>query len=297
MKILISDGLSQDGQQILADNGIDFHIEHYEAEDLKRVIGDYDAILVRSATLVTREIIDAGRNLKAIARGGAGIDNIDHVYAKEKGIPVLNTPGANSASVAELVLAHLFALSRSIPQSNASIRAGRWEKKTYKGNEIAGKTLGIVGFGKIGQILAEKALGLGMNVLAYDVMPQKSDLDVRIVDLATIISESDVMSLHVPKLAQPLIGTDELAKMKKGAILINCARGGVVDEKALYEALKSGHLAGAGLDVFEKEPPAESELLSLPNVSVTPHIGASTIEAQNRVGTDIARKLVNTLKG
>ena len=295
MKILIADGLSKDGQKILTNAGIDCHIEHYEADELIKVIPEYDAILVRSATKVPKGLIDAGKKLKAIARGGAGIDNIDHVYAKTKGIPVLNTPGANSASVAELVLSHIFALARFIPQANLTLREGKWEKKHYKGFELDGKILGIAGFGKIGQILAGKAIALGMTVLAYDVMDIKTDLNVKMVDFDTLLAESDILSLHTPKLAKPLIAKEELDKMKDGACLINCARGGVADEEAVLEALNSGKLFGLGTDVFVEEPTKNIALISHPGVSATPHIGASTVEAQNRVGIEIANKIVNTL--
>jgi len=296
MKILITDGLSKEGQAILRQAGIEFDIQFYEPAELLKVIPAYDGILVRSATNVPREVIDAGKKLKVIARGGAGIDNIDHKYAKSIGIPVLNTPAANSHSVAELVFAHLFALARFIPQANITMREGKWEKKAYaKGIELAGKTLGIVGFGKIGQIVARLAHGLGMQVIVYDIAETKTDLPIRMVSFPDLLKNSDFITLHVPKQAQPLIGVSEIEMMKPGVFIINCARGNVVDEKALLKGLKSGKIGGAGLDVYAEEPTQNLELVRHPRVSVTPHTGASTIEAQERVGVEIATKIVTTL--
>lgn len=296
MKLLISDGLSEKGQAILKNAGVDFHIQHYEPEELEQNIANYNGILVRSATTVTKAVIEAGVNLNYIARAGAGTDNIDKTEAAKRNIPVFNTPGANSASVAELVLAHMFALSRFLHQSNLTMRDGKWEKKLYKGIELDGKTLGIVGFGKIGQILAQKALALGMNILAFDVIEVKTDLPVKITDFKTVLKQSDFISLHVPKLNKPVIGIEELALMKPKSYLINCARGGVVDEAALVNALNNDRLAGAGIDVFEEEPSNNIELVNHPKVSVTPHIGANTVEAQDRVGIEIAKIIVEYLK-
>ena len=296
MKILITDGLSKEGQAILRQAGIEFDIQFYEPAELLKVIPEYDGILVRSATNVPREVIDAGNKLKVIARGGAGIDNIDHKYARSIGIPVLNTPAANSHSVAEMVFAHLFALARFIPQANITMREGKWEKKTYaKGLELAGKILGIVGFGKIGQIVARLAHGLGMQVIVYDIAETKTDLPIRMVSFPDLLKNSDFITLHVPKQAQPLVGVSEIEMMKPGVFIINCARGNVVDEKALLEGLKSGKIGGAGLDVYAEEPTQNLELVRHPRVSVTPHTGASTIEAQERVGIEIATKIVTTL--
>ncbi len=296
MKILIADGLSSDGQKILKDNGIDFTVRHYEHDELTKVIPEYDGILVRSATKVPRDVIEAGKKLKLIARGGTGIDNIDFEYARSVGIPVLNTPGANSYSVAELVFAHVFALARFIPQSNISMRKGEWKKKEYKGIELAGKTLGILGFGKIGHHTAKLALNIGLKVLAYDVAAIKADPGVTVVSFEELLKNSDFITLHVPKMALPLISKKEIALMKDDAFLINCSRGGVVDENDLLEALNSGKLAGAGLDVFASEPNQNAELVNHPNVSATPHIGANTVDAQDRVGIEIAEKIVSTLK-
>ncbi|MDD3716910.1 MAG: D-2-hydroxyacid dehydrogenase [Candidatus Marinimicrobia bacterium] len=296
MKVLITDGLSAQGQAILKEAGIEFDIHFYEPEDLVKAIADYDCVLVRSATKIPKEVIDAGKKLKVIARGGAGIDNIDHEYARSKGIPVLNTPAANSASVAELAIAHMFVLARFIHQANLTMREGKWEKKKYKGIELAGKTLGLIGCGKIGRLTAEKALGLGMKVVGCDPVVKDLGEKAQILDFDEVLRESDFISLHVPKMKEALIGKNEIAKMKDGVYIINCARGGVVDEAALLDALNSGKVAGAGLDVFVNEPTDNMALISHPNVSVTPHIGASTVEAQDRVGVEIAEKIVATLK-
>jgi len=296
MKILITDGISKYGQEILSKAGIDFDIKHYELVELIKVIPEYEGILVRSATKVPREVIDAGKKLKLIARGGAGIDNIDHKYARSIGIPVLNTPGANSASVSELVFAHLFALARFIPQANITMRKGEWNKKAYKGIELAGKTLGIMGFGKIGRITAKMALGLDMKVLAFDIAYIKTDLDVTMTNKEDVLKNSDFITLHVPKMAEPFIIEKEINMMKDGVFIINCARGGVIDEKALLNALNSGKVGGAGIDVWMEEPTKNIELINHPKVSATPHIGAATAEAQDRVGIEIANKIVETFQ-
>jgi len=296
MKILITDGISPFGKTILKDNRIDFDVQYYEHDELVKVISEYDGILVRSATKVPKDVIDAGKKLKLIARGGTGIDNIDHKYAELKGIPVLNTPGANSASVSELVFAHMFARARFIPQANTTMRNGEWNKKTYKGYELAGKTLGIVGFGKIGQITAKMALAFGMNVIAYDMVNIKTDLDVKIVTKEELLKESDFITLHVPKQAQNFITKAEFEIMKPTVFIINTSRGGVINEDDLLEALNAGKIAGAGIDAFLNEPTPNPELVNHPKVSVTPHIGASTKEAQDRVGIEIAEKIVAILK-
>ena len=296
MKVLISDGLSKKGQEILENAGIECVNEHYSPEELVEKIKDFECILVRSATKVPKEVIDAGEKLVCIARGGAGIDNIDHQYAKTKGIPTLNTPAANSASVAELAIAHMFSLARFLHKSNVTMRKGEWNKKEYKGIELNGKTLGLVGCGKIGQLTAGIANALGMKVIGYDPFVKDAD-GIDMVSFEDVLAKADFVSLHVPKQAEPVIGAAELAKMKDGVYLVNCARGGVVDEAALLDALNSGKVAGAGIDVYVEEPTKNIELVSHPNVSVTPHVGASTAEAQERVGTEIAEKIVAALKG
>jgi len=249
----------------------------------------YEAVVVRSATKVRKPAIDAARGLRLIVRAGVGLDNIDVEYAREKGIEVRNTPRASTVSVAELALAHMLALARALPQATLSLREGRWEKKAFKGVELSGKTLGVVGIGRIGQAVARRALALGMRVVAYDKFVKESPIpEVRMVPMDQLLREADFVTLHVPAdPAGPVIGKEEIAKMKDGAFLINCARGGVVDEAALLEGLNSGKLAGAGLDVFQEEPPKNMELLRHPKVSLTPHIGAQTKEAQSRVGEEV----------
>lgn len=301
MKILVNDGIEEVGAKILRDAGFEIDLQKIPQEELVHKIGEYDGIIVRSATKVTREVIDAGKNLKVIARGGVGLDNIDVAYAKEKGIPVLNTPGASSISVAELAIAHMFAVARFLNLSNIEMRQGKWPKKEYsKGIELTGKTLGIMGLGNIGKETAKRALGLFMNVIAYDPYVTETDLNVKLVSKDELLAQSDFISLHMPlvKGEGPAIGANEFAKMKKGVIIINCARGGVVSEKDLLDALNNGIVKYAALDVFENEPPTEAqkELINHPRVSVTPHIGASTIEAQERVGLEIAQKVVEVLK-
>jgi D-3-phosphoglycerate dehydrogenase len=301
MKILISDGIEDIGKKILNEAGFEVVDKKLSPEELFKEIANYDAIIVRSATKVTKDVIDAGKNLKAIARGGVGLDNIDVQHAKSKGIPVLNTPGASSISVAELAIAHMFALSRFLNLSNTEMREGKWPKKEYsKGVELTGKTLGIIGIGNIGKEVAKRALGLGMKVIASDPFVKQTDLNVKLVNQEEVLKNADYLSLHIPfdKKVGPTITKKEFDLMKKGVILINCARGGVVSEKDLLDALKSGKVANAAMDVFENEPPTseEYELIKHPRVSVTPHIGASTVEAQERVGEEIATKVVNALK-
>jgi D-3-phosphoglycerate dehydrogenase len=301
MKILISDGIEDIGKKILIDAGHEITDKKITPEDLLKEIPNYNAIIVRSATKVTKEVIEAGKNLKAIARGGVGLDNIDVAYAKSKGIPVLNTPGASAISVAELAIAHMFALCRFLHVSSAEMRNLKWPKKEYsKGIELTGKTLGLFGLGSIGKEVAKRAIGLRMNVIAYDLFVTATDLNVNLATQEEVLKQSDFITLHIPydKKLGATITKKEFEQMKKGVILINCARGGVVSEKDLLEAIKSGKVAAAGIDVFENEPitDVQKELLSHPNVSATPHIGASTNEAQERVGEEIATKVVNALK-
>ncbi len=300
MKIIISDGIDKKGEEILRNAGFELTIQKYSPEELIQNIGEYDAIIVRSATKVTREVIDAGKNLKVIARGGVGLDNIDVEYAKSKGIEILNTPGASSISVAELALAHMFAVARFLNLSNIEMRQGKWPKKEYsKGFELTGKVLGIIGLGNIGKAVAKRAIGLQMKVIAFDPYVSSTDLEVELVSKDELLERADIITLHLPKIKgePPAIAATEFAKMKNGVVLINCARGGVVSEKDLLDALNNGKVLAAGIDVFENEPPTEAqkELINHPRVSVSPHIGASTIEAQERVGIEIAQKVVNAL--
>ncbi len=289
MRVLVADPLADEAIQELKGVGLEVEdLSGLPKEELINKVTDFDIMTVRSATKVRSDMIDKMQNMKLIVRGGVGLDNIDVEYAKSKGIEVKNTPAASSASVAELVLAHMFALSRHIVRGTRGISEGQWEKKKLKGVELAGKTLGIIGLGRIGQELGKRALALGMNVLGYD--PYVKDIErVESVELDKLIREADYISVHTPLTDETrhFIGDNEFEKMKDGVVLVNCARGGVLDEDALLRALKNGKVRGAGLDVFEQEPPSRSELLKLPNVTFTPHIGASTKEAQARIGKEV----------
>lgn len=300
MKILISDGMSKEGIAILQNAGLEILNQKFTPEELLKAIPDYDGILVRSATKVTKEVIDAGKNLKLIARGGVGLDNVDVEYAKQKGIAVLNTPGASSISVAELAIAHIFAIARFLNKSTADMKAGKWPKKEYsEGFELTGKTLGILGIGNIGKEVAKRALGLGMNVIAYDPFITNIDLNVKLMSKDELLAQSDIITLHIPKQKDGYaIAAPEFEQMKNGVVLINCARGGVVSEEDLLNALNTGKVRAAGIDVFANEPPTEAqkELINHPNVSLSPHIGGSTPEAQTRIAIEIATKIVDTLK-
>ncbi len=297
-KVLVSDPLAEEAVAAMKDAGLDVTVKtDLSLEALKQEMALADAIVVRSATKVRQEVIDAGMNLKLIVRAGVGLDNVDVDYASSKGIEVRNTPAASSNSVAELALGHLLSLARHIGRGTVSLKAGRWEKKALKGVEIDGKTLGIIGIGRIGQSLARKAYALGVRVIAFDKFVDTSPIEdvVTMVSFETLLAESDFISLHIPfdPKVGATIGEAELAKMKDGVRLVNCARGGVIDEAALAKALERGKVAGAALDVFAIEPPDTSgELFQQENTSLTPHIGASTVEAQARVGNEAAQIVV-----
>jgi D-3-phosphoglycerate dehydrogenase len=310
-KLLANDGIDPIGKAILEKAGFTVDTQTVPQEQLAAALQNYDALTVRSATKVRKELLDACPNLKLIGRGGVGMDNIDVEYARSKGIAVVNTPAASSLSVAELVFAHLFTGVRFLQDANRAMPskgASQFNdlKKAYaKGIELRGKTIGIIGFGRIGKETAKIALGLGMDVLAYDFSPIPEslpivfsggiavNLPVKGVDLDTLIAESDFISLHVPFSDKPILGAAEFAKMKNGAALVNCSRGGTVDETSLLEALNSGKLAFAGLDVFDNEPTPRQDLLSHPKISLSPHIGASTNEAQERIGTELAQLIID----
>ena len=297
MKILITDGITSEGAKILTDAGHQVDKVKLTPEDLLKKIGEYDCIIVRSATKVTKEVIEVGKKLKVIARGGVGLDNIDVPVAESKGIKVLNTPAASTVSVAELALAHMLAVSRFLNVSTMDMRQGKWPKKEYgEGIELYKKNLGILGLGNIGKEVARRGLAFGMHVLAYDPPFTPMDFFVEITTKEKVLANSDFITLHLPynKKEGPIIGKKEFDMMKKGVVIVNCARGGVVDEAALLEALNSGKVAGAGLDVFMNEPPTDAQkaLINHPRVSVSPHIGGSTVEAQERVGAEIAQKVV-----
>ncbi len=288
-KLLICDPVAPDALEALRELGVTVDEQTDITTDaLKDVIADYDAIVVRSRTKVRAPLLEDPGQLKAIIRGGVGLDNIDVDVARAKGVKVLNTPRASSNGVAELVLSLMFALARHTTQADASMKAGRWDKKKLKGTELAGKTLGIVGYGRIGKLLGQKVKALGMTVVAYDPYIEHDDL----VPLDDLFKNADYVSLHIPHTEEThnFINAERLAAMKQGAYLLNAARGGTVDEAALYEALQTGHLAGAALDVYSEEPP-ESEalraLIALPQLIATPHIGAATGESQQRVGDEI----------
>lgn len=315
MNIHANDGISQSGQDALADFGFTLTTTNVAQEQLVNYINENNiaGILVRSATTVRKELIDACPGLKLIGRGGVGMDNIDVAYAREKGLHVINTPAASSSSVAELVFAHLFGAVRFLYDSNRNMPLDgetkfKALKKAYAGGaELRGKTLGVVGFGRIGQATAKIALGLGMDVAAYDPFMdeanvtvdffngQSVDINIKTRSFDDVLSESDFVTLHVPAQDKPTIGAAEMAKMKKGAGLINAARGGVIDEEALVAALDSKQLSFAALDTFVNEPTPAMKLLMHPNISLTPHIGAATNEAQDRIGTELAQQIKDLL--
>lgn len=317
IKILANDGIDSTGKKMLEKAGFKVDTTKIPQEELPKKLKEYDAITVRSATKVRKDLMDACPNLKLIGRGGVGLDNIDVDYAKQKGIRVINTPMSSSASVAELVFAHIFSMARYINHTNREMAIdapGKFsdlKKFASNGVELRGRTMGIIGFGRIGQEVAKIALGMGMEVLAYDPYvedvnisfyfhPNMRDKVVKIplktVTKQKVLKKSDFISLHVPfnEGDKAVIGEKEIELMKPGVGLVNCARGGVIDEKVLVKALKNNKVAFAGLDVFEKEPPVKSDigLFSLPNVSVSPHIGGSTVEAQNRIGIELAEKII-----
>lgn len=313
-KILANDGIDNSGKVLLEKAGHTVITDKVAQGDLINYINanNIEVVLVRSATTVRKDLFDACSGLKMVGRGGVGMDNIDVEYGRSKGVDVFNTPGASSQSVAELAMAHLFSLARFVHDSNKHMHTvgatefDKLKKKYSKGFELRGKTLGIIGFGRIGQSLASYALGCGMHVVACDhhckdalievsVGGQKVNVKVDCVTIEELYKTSDFISIHVPKQAggKAVIGAAELAIMKKGVVLLNTARGGVIDEKELLNALNSGHVAAAGLDVFENEPTPGTDILVHPGISCTPHIGASTNEAQDRIGIEIAERIIN----
>jgi D-3-phosphoglycerate dehydrogenase len=313
IRILANDGISDDGKLLMEEAGYEVITKKVPQNELCDVIGNYDVLLVRSATKVTAEVITAGTNLKMIGRGGVGLDNIDVEFAESKGIIVFNTPAASSQAVAELAFGHMFNLARFMHQANRNMALNGLTtfdtlKKNYgSGIQLRGKSLGIIGFGRIGQEVARIGLALGMNVLPTDLMINEANIDINIfanekvtmnihvptVPYKEVLAKSDFISLHIPfGGGKPLIGAEEISSMKKGVYLINTARGGAIDETALLAALSSGQVAGAGLDVFENEPTPKAELLEHPNISLTPHIGAATNEAQANIGLEIADRVI-----
>lgn len=294
MRILVTDGMDRSAMEALRAGGHEVVEQFYESDVLGEALRDFDAVVVRSKTKVRAAHIEKakGSRLKLIIRGGVGVDNIDVKCAEEAGITVKNTPKASSESVAELAMAHMFACSRYVSIAGHTMREGKWEKKAYgKGVELFGKTLGIIGFGRIGQRLGAMAKAMGMTVLAYDIFHVdgiEEEMGIRYVELDELFAEADFISLHTPAIdGKPLICAETIAKMKDGVIFVNTSRGNNVEEAALLDALNSGKIRGAGLDVFAEEPSANTELYSHPNVSCTPHIGAATVEAQKRIGQEI----------
>jgi D-3-phosphoglycerate dehydrogenase len=313
-RILANDGIDPIGKELLEKAGFQVDTNHIPQDQLSEGLKNYDGLTVRSATKVRKELIDACPTIKLIGRGGVGMDNIDVDYARSKGIAVVNTPAASSLSVAELVFAHLFTGIRFLQDSNRKMPVeGNSKfndlKKAYaKGIELRGKKMGIIGFGRIGRETAKIALGLGMEVLAYDLFEIPNELEliigtdtkvtcpIKVVSIDQLIKDADFISLHVPFSEKPVLGKNEFENMKNGVGVVNCSRGGTIDEDALIDALNSGKLAFAGLDVFDNEPTPRQDLLTHPKVSLTPHIGASTNEAQERIGTELANLIIDFFK-
>ena len=302
-KVLVSDKLSETAVQIFRDRGIDVDFDPSIGKDkdkLLSVIDQYDGLAIRSATKATEKIINAASNLKVIGRAGIGVDNIDRAAASKKGVIVMNTPFGNMITTAEHAIAMMFAVARQIPEASASTHAGKWEKSKFMGVELTGKTLGVIGAGNIGGIVCERALGLKMKVVAYDPFlseERAEKVGVQKVELDDLLARADFITLHVPKTEQTnnILNAEAIAKLKPGVRVINCARGGLVDEAALAEALRSGHVAGAAFDVFEVEPATDSPLFKLPNVVCTPHLGAATTEAQENVAVQVAEQMSDYL--
>ena len=301
MKVIVSDKISSKGVDLLKAEGYEVN-EAWDIpkEDLPGIISDYDAIVIRSATKVKGDLLEAAKNLKVVGRAGIGLDNVDLKKCEERGITVRNTPNATTDTVAELALAFMFALARKVVQGTTTLRKGEWAKKQLKGSELLGKTLGIVGCGRIGSALARKCDALGMNIIGCDVV-HISEACVDQCEMPEVFSQADFISLHLPLLPKTkhIINEEAMAKMKDGVFIINCARGGTIDEKALYKAIKSGKVSGAALDVWEKEPvdlESSKKLLELDQVIGSPHIGAQTAEGQERAGIQVAEAVIEELK-
>jgi D-3-phosphoglycerate dehydrogenase len=296
-KILIADGMDKEALgQLKAVPGFEVTVAKGMSEaDLIAAVPGTSAVVVRSASRITRPVIEAGKDLKVLVRAGIGLDNIDRDAAKEKGIFVANTPAATSITVAEHTFGLMLGAVRNHAKAVLSMKAHKWDKKSLEGTELFGKTLGIIGCGRIGIEVAKRALAFGMKVVVYDVIPIKTDVAVKQVTLDELVAAADLITLHVPKQAKPILGADEFAKMKDGVIIINVARGGVVDEQALLAALNSGKVRAAALDVFDKEPPEDFSLVDHPNVIPIPHLGAAAVEGQQRAGLEAVRILKEKL--
>ncbi|MEW6115899.1 MAG: phosphoglycerate dehydrogenase [Nitrospirota bacterium] len=301
MKVLVSDNISSKGVEILRNAGLEVDVKTgLKPDELKSIIGEYHALVVRSATKATADIIEAAKNLKVIGRAGSGLDNVDKAAASKRGIVVMNTPGGNTVTTAEHTIAMIFAVARKIPQANASMTKGLWEKKKFMGTELFQKTLGIVGLGNIGGEVARRAQCLGMNVIAYDPFlseEKAAEMGIEKMEVAELIKRADFITIHTPLTNETknLINKDTIKTMKDGVYIVNCARGGIINEKDLFDALESGKVAGAALDVFEKEPPENNPLVGHDKVVCTPHLGASTQEAQENVALAVAEQIVDYL--
>lgn len=299
--ILANDGISNEAKQTLESLNFTVDTNHYTLEELHQKIQEVDVVIVRSATKIRSELIDSAclkNRCKLIIRAGVGIDNIDHEYAKAKGIQVRNTPNSSSDAVAELAIGHMFAIARHIYISNVTMRQGQWNKKQYTGFELSGKTLGLVGFGRIAQSVAKKAIALGMNVIYDDILGQSRFLpECTFVGKDQLLQKADIISLHIPYNPKfgPYISEKECSNMKKGMVLINTARGGTVSEKALLDALNNGTVSYVALDVFEDEPTKNKDIYTHDRISLTPHVGASTLEAQHRIGQEIVEVIKEEL--
>ncbi len=301
VKVLISDKLSPAAVEIFRGRGIEVDLKPgLSPADLRAIIGEYDGLAIRSATKVTRELLDAAPRLKVVGRAGIGVDNVDVKSATARGVVVMNTPYGNAITTAEHAIAMMFALARQIPEASASTKAGKWEKNRFMGVELSGKVLGLVGCGNIGSIVADRAQGLKMRVIAYDpYLTEKRAVEIGVekVELDELIPRADIITLHTPltEATRNLLSGEALARTKKGVRIVNCARGGLVDEAALADAIKTGHVAGAALDVFETEPATDSPLFGLENVVCTPHLGAATAEAQENVALQVAEQMSDFL--
>jgi D-3-phosphoglycerate dehydrogenase len=296
-KILIADALDPESTELLkAVPGFDVVVKTgLDEAGLIQTVPGFNAVVVRSASKITRPVIEASSGLEIVVRAGIGLDNVDAVAAKEKGIKVANTPSATTISVAEHAFGLMLGAVRQHGRANLTMKQHKWEKKTLHGTELYGKTLGLIGAGRIGLALAERAIAFGMSVLAYDVVPIQTKLAVTQVPLDELLTKADIFSLHVPKTKAPILGPDEFAKMKDGVVIVNAARGGVIDESALLAALQSGKVRAAAVDVFAKEPPEDWTLVDQPNVTASPHIGAQAEEGQKRAGLEVVRILKETL--
>ncbi|MBT3312879.1 MAG: phosphoglycerate dehydrogenase [Desulfobacterales bacterium] len=303
MKVLISDNLGEIGVKMFQEEeGIDVDVNTgLPPEELKKIIGEYDALVIRSATKVTEELLEAASNLKVVGRAGIGLDNVDIAAATKHGVAVMNTPGGNTVTTAEHAVAMMMALTRNIPQGTSSLKEERWDKKKLQGREVYNKTYGVIGFGNIGSIAADRARGLKMRVIVYDPVVTAEHIEklgFECVTIEELYKQADYITIHVPKIKQTIgmINKDAFSQMKDGVMLINCARGGIINEADLYDAVKSGKVSGAALDVFETEPPGDSPLFELDNIICTPHLGASTREAQTNVAVAVAQQIIAYLK-